>query len=40
MNHRRHQLEAAINNLAAAVEAEDNPQDMRLWAVAAVAHSV
>jgi|GEM_PF-6218596 len=38
MNHRRNQLDAAINNLATAIEAEDNPHDMALWAVAALAH--
>jgi len=40
MNHRRHQLEAALDNLAAAVEVGENPQDMGLWAVAALAHKL
>jgi hypothetical protein len=37
--HRRHRhaLEAALEQLAATVEAEDHPDDMALWAVAALA---
>ena len=37
MHRSRHQLEAALDNLAAAVEAEDHPEDMGLWAVASLA---
>ena len=36
--HTRHPLEAALDQLAAAVDAEDNPQDMALWAVSALAN--
>ena len=37
MHHTGHLLESALDHLAAAVEAEDHPHDMALWAVAALA---
>jgi hypothetical protein len=35
--HTRHRVQAALDQLAAAVEAEDHPDDIALWAVAALA---
>lgn len=37
MNYAPHPLYSAIDQLAAAVEAEDHPHDMGIWAVAALA---
>ena len=40
MQQRRNHLEAALDQLAAAVEAEDHPNDMALWATASLAHKL
>ena len=36
----RHHLEVALDNLIAAVEAEEHRQELGLWAVAALAHKL